>query len=322
VITMLHDTNGALAEKQRRILLGSADRLKHFVSHDLMELLRAEGKLKLAMFFDQLRTRDEFLYSSVILPLLKYRQELMSTRSVIFSGSERFQYKLLSTGKTFARHSDWGGTVGLVGEFDQIRLRYVGHPAAPAGIPAIIEFKSGLGRKSIWDTPGSSELSDWGPQQPAAMLEQPGVKHAFQLMIYWLAFQTLWDLREHVEVVKGRCVEIPMPLQQQPDLILYNLFDASQYQLVLTDQHKALQALISCIFCLDWAMKNGYVQQMPGHHCQKTALFNQLPSRTVPVGSHAISAEECYRLARDTFTEFQTLISWQKVGPGNTRTPR
>lgn len=310
IITYLHDPKSPLSKVQQYDLLASPTALKRFLLHDLLTALQADGKLKMAMFFNQLRTNEHFFYPGVLAPLLKYQRELAASSSMVVSVAERFQYKMLSTAHTFSDYSDRGGVVGIVGEFDQIRLRHVGSVHAPDGIPAIVEFKSGLGRKSIWDTcgePGGLEAAD------STQLEQPGVMHAFQLMVYWLAFQTRWDVHEYIQFVKGRCEEIPMPLQQQLDLILYNLFDGAQYQLLLQDQSEALRTLISCIFYLDWAMKSGFMQQMPDHRCSRTPLLADLSPRPIPVGAQAISAEECFLLARDAFARFRMLISWRKV---------
>lgn len=310
VINLLHDDRGPLTEEQRTSLLTYPDKLTRFLRHDLLQALRAAEKFKLAIFLDELSAHEDTLRTALISPLLQYQQELILSGSMVFAISERFQFKLLSTGKTFADHNDWGGEVAVVGEFDQIRLRNIGSELFPGGTPAIIEFKKGLGKKKGWDTLGLG-LEDTDDTSDG--LTQPGMAHALQLAIYWLAFQTRWDVMEHMLFAKGRNEDVPMPLQQNLDLILYNLQDGSQYQLLFTDQSKALLALTNCVFHLNWAMKSGYAWQAPDHECSKTALLTRVPQREIQVGYGTISAEECYLLAREAFLMFKETICWTKL---------
>ena len=168
---------------------------------------------------------------------------------------------------TFAGHRDWGGYVGLVGEFDQIRLRT---NAAGKSRPAIMEFKKNLGKPRNWDMQhmaAESQTDGSAAAETRSELEEPGLAHAFQLMVYWLAFQTRWDIMERVQATRGRIEELAMPLQQELDLILFNLQNGCQYQLVPTDIQEALLAVTHCIFYLDWSMKSGYAWQAPEHDC-------------------------------------------------------
>jgi hypothetical protein len=137
--------------------------------------------------------------------------------------------------------------------------------------------------------------------------------HALQLAIYWMAFQTRWDLLEYVQLVKGRVEDVPMSLDQNLDLILYNLQDGCQYQLMFADQSRAMLALTNCIFHLNWAMKSGYALQVPDHECSKTTLLTEVPQRAVQVGYEAIAAEKCYELAKEAFLVFKDLVSWEKL---------
>lgn len=264
------------------------------------------------MFFHELSADEETLRSELLIPLLRYQQELVSSGSQVFAIAERFQCKLLSTGKTFPEHRDWGGDVALVGEFDQIRLRKIGDARAWGGRPAIIEFKTGLGKRKSWDIP-SAMLKSKGVSTSSNELTQPGMIHAFQLAIYWLAFQTRWDVLEQMLIAKGRGEHVRMSFQQDLDLILYNLHDGCQYQLLFTDAPKALQALTNCIFYLNWAMKNGYAKQTSEHACRKTALLQEVPIRLVQVGHTSISSEECYLLAQIAFDIFKEAVRWRKL---------
>lgn len=135
-----------------------------------------------------------------------------------------------------------------------------------------------------------------------------------QLMVYWLAFQTRWDLVEMVRDAKGTLQDIAMPLQQKLELIIYNLNDGCQYQLLPSNHKEALLALIECIFYLDWAMKSGYARQSPEHHCQRTQL-TAVPDHAiqVQVGSTALTAHECYLLAREAFKRFESTVKWEKL---------
>jgi hypothetical protein len=315
IINLLHDERGPLTAEQRISLLTSPDKLIRFLRCDLLQALRSAEKLKLAIFFDELSAHEETLRTALISPLLRYQQELILSGSRVFAISERFQFKLLSTGKTFADHNDWGGEVALVGEFDQIRLRNIGSELAPGGTPAIIEFKTGLGKKKGWDMLDLA-LEDKDMDDTSDGLTQPGMVHALQLAIYWLAFQTRWDMLEHMLFAKGKNEDVPMSLHQNLDLILYNLQDGCQYQLLFTDPSKALLALTNCIFHLNWAMKSGYAQQVSDHECSKTILLTQVPQRAIQVGSGTISAEECYLLAREAFLTFKETICWKKLVTG------
>jgi hypothetical protein len=310
IINLLHDERGPLTEEQRMALLNHPGTLNRFIRRDLLQALREAEKLKLAIFFDELCAHEETLRTFVISPLLRYQQELILSGSKVFAISERFQFKLLSTGKTFVNHNDWGGEVALVGEFDQIRLRNIGSEFAPGGTPAIIEFKTGLGKKKGWDM---LDLGLEDEDDSSDGLTQPGMAHALQLAIYWLAFQTRWDILEHMMFAKGKNEDVPMPLHQNLDLILYNLQDGCQYQLLFTDQSQALLALTNCIFHLNWAMKSGYAWQASDHECSKTVLLSDVPQRPIQVGCETISAEECYLLAKEAFLMFKEMICWKKL---------
>ena len=312
VVDLLHDPQGPVEAEQQSLLLTYPDVLTRFIRHDLLSALQAAGKLKLAMFFDEICAYEGTLQSTLIRPLLSYQQELLRTGSTVFAASERFQFKLLSTRNTFAGHSDWGGYVGLVGEFDQIRLRTYGEIKDR---PAIMEFKKGLGKKRSWDKLYSALEGDESASaaSPASdELVEPGLAHALQLMIYWLAFQTRWDVLGRVLTARGQIEDLSMPLRQELDLILYNLHDGCQYQLVPTDLREALLAITNCIFYLNWALKSGYVWQSPEHDCGKTRLLEDVPKPLIQVGSDALSAEKCYILAREAFQRFSETVRWQK----------
>jgi hypothetical protein len=313
VINLLHDTRGSLSEERRETLLTDPKQLTHFLRHETMPLLQAEGKLKLAMFLDELSVHEGTFYSSLVTPLLRYQQELRASGSTVFASAERFQCKLVSTGKTFADHGDRGGEVAIVGEFDQIRLRNVGSKRSPGGRPAIIDFKTGLGKRKRWDT--FSSILDAEPDS-SNDLEQPGIAHAMQLAIYWLAFQTRWDILEHMLITKGRVEDVRMPFQQNLDLLVYNLYDGCQYQLAFTNTREALQSLINCIFYLNWAMKSGYTHQVPEHDCRKTSLLTELPPIAIQVGYQAIPAAECYLLAQEAFQTFKETVRWKPISAG------
>ncbi|MBE3559149.1 MAG: PD-(D/E)XK nuclease family protein [Ktedonobacteraceae bacterium] len=310
LVNMLHEANGPLAREEQERLLSDADRLHSFIYHDALTTLRNAGKLKLAMFFDQLNCHPALLHRTVVAPLLRYQREIASTDSIIVAGAERFQFKLLSTRKTFAGHPDWGGYVGIVGEFDQIRLRST---LRGVRVPVIVEFKKGLGRPK---NPATRAFLVPEEQEPVAGTNtpQPDVFHAMQLMIYWLAFQTRWDIQERVASARNALIDIPMPVQQDLDLVLYNLNDSYQYRLLSSDLSETLQALTECIFHLNWAMKSGYARQSPEHECMKTQLL-EVPIQQVQVGYTAISAEECYSLAREAFSLFKKTIEWECMPP-------
>ena len=308
LVNFLHDSGGLLAKEQQEALLADPGVLTSFIRHEVLTLLQKAGKLNLAMFFDELRLNGETLYTTLIAPMLRYQHDFASTGAVVFATSERFQFKLLSTRNTFAGHPDWGGYVALVGEFDQIRLRN--------DIPAIMEFKKGLGRKNAWPSsliaPLAEQVGGNGRLNAPSSSTLPSILHAMQLMIYWMAFQTRWDVLEKVAEVKGMVEDIRMPLHQQLDLIIYNLHDGCQYQLQPTNHQEALIALTNCIFHLNWAMKSGYAWHSPEHNCSKKQLV-ELPNRPVQVGYTTLSAQECYLLARDAFDRFKDTVRWRRV---------
>ena len=311
IVDLLHDSTGPLGEDEQAVLLTYPDVLTRFIRHDLLSALQTAGQVKLAMFFDEISAHESTLSRILIEPLVSYQQELLHSGSVVFAASERFQFKLLSTGRTFAGHCDWGGYVGLVGEFDQIRLRNCGEAGER---PAIMEFKKGLGKKRSWD----KWFADLEEEEKAGAsksddLTEPGLAHALQLVVYWLAFQTRWDIKARVQAARGQVEELPMPLHQELDLIIYNLNDGCQYQLVPTNLQTALLAVINCIFYLDWAMKSGYAWKSPEHECGKTHLLTEVPKPFVQVGYETLSAEECYRLAREAFREFCETVRWCKL---------
>ncbi len=311
LVNLLHAPDSPLAEKRRADLLTNSDAFLHFLRRDALETLQQAGKIKLAMFFHELSQQPTLFRTTLLTPLLSYQRELISTRSTVFAAAERFQLKLLSTKNTFANYPDRGGSIALVGEFDQIRLRETGNTEQPVGIPAIIEFKKGLGEKRV----AQPSLFEDGAEQTEedADLILPTDSHAMQLMIYWLAFQTRWDLTEPREEGWGVWQEIPMGLQQELELILYNLNDGCQYQLCPTSHETAIMALIECIFYLDWALKSGYSAPSPEHDCQRIPLTEIPPeSIQVQIGSTALTAQECHQLAREAFARFKETIHWER----------
>ena len=312
VVDLLHAPLGPLDQEVQAALLTDADVLTRFIRYDLLQALREAGKVKLALFLDEIAAHEQTLRSVVLRPLVNYQRELLRTGSTVFAASERFQFKLLSTGKTFAGHRDWGGYVGLVGEFDQIRLHTRGNGSSK---PAIMEFKKGLGKKRIWDKRAAiaTGLGAYTDTAQSEDLVEPGMAHAFQLMVYWLAFQTRWDLQERVLAARGQVDDLPMSLQQELDLIIYNLHDSCQYQLVPTDFTASLLAVTNCIFYANWALKSGYAWQEPEHDCGKTPLLGDVPNPLVQVGSGSLSAEQCYALAREAFQRFSSTVRWQKI---------
>ena len=317
IVNFLHDTqHSPLTKTQQEALLADSRLFINFLRHDLLAALRMAGKLKLAMFFDELSMNEERLRTTVLSPMLLYQRELARSGDTVLAASERFHFKLLSTRNTFSGHPDWGGYVGFVGEFDQIRLRKVGDVRRPGGVPAIMEFKKGLGkaRKGGTSPPGLFDgLEEENPtDSSSASAALPTPAHAMQLMVYWLAFQTRWDVLGKVNEKKGLISDIRMPLQQELDLILYNLNDGCQYQLLTTNPHDAFTALTNCIFFLNWAMKSGYAQQESEHECRKTKLVD-MPPCWVPVGANMLPSEECYRLAKEAFEQFKATIKWEKL---------
>jgi hypothetical protein len=315
-VNLLHDTHSPLGKSQQEALLADSRLLIRFLHHDLLATLKTAGKLKLAMFFDELRTNEARLQSALILPILQYQRNLARSGDTVLAASERFHFKLLSTRNTFCGHPDWGGYVGLVGEFDQIRLRKVGDAHRPGGVPAIMEFKKSLGkaRKGGTSPPGLFAGLEEEDQDTASSASNalPTPAHAMQLMVYWLAFQTRWDVLGKVNEKKGLVADIHMPLHQELDLILYNLNNGCQYQLQTTNPHDTFTALTNCIFLLNWSMKSGYAQQEPEHECRKTQLVD-MPPCLVQVGTSTIQAAECYRLAKEAFEQFKSTIRWVKL---------
>ena len=317
VVNLLHDAHSPVSRSQQEALLANPDKLTDFIRHDLLAALRTAGKLKLAMFFDELRLSEERLYTSLISPMLHYQHELARTGDVVLAASERFHFKLLSTRNTFSGHPDWGGYVGFVGEFDQIRLRKVDDVHRPGSVPAIMEFKKGLGRKARKGGTSPPGLFDGPDEESQAKSSSapdalPTPAHAMQLMVYWLAFQTRWDVLGKLNERRGLTTDIHMPLHQELDLIIYNLNDGCQYQLLPTSPQQALSSLINCIFFLNWAMKSGYAQQSSEHDCRKTQLVD-MPTCLVQVGASSLPASECYALAKDAFDQFKATITWMKL---------
>lgn len=309
LVNLLHAPDSPLTERTRAELLTDSNAFVHFLRRDALETLQQAGKIKLAVFLNELQQQPPTFRNTVITPLLQYQRELISTHSTVFAAAERFQLKLLSTKNTFAAYPDRGGHIALVGEFDQIRLRTTGNKGQE-GIPAIIEFKKGLGGKKV-SRPSLFEEAEEPVEdrEPA----QPSESHAMQLMIYWLAFQTRWDLTELMREARGMWQDIPMQLQQELELILYNLNDGSQYQLRPISHQDAIMALIECIFYLDWALKSGYAAPSPEHECQRGPL-TQVPPDTIQVqiGYSSLSAQECHQLAREAFSRFKETIRWER----------
>src|SRR5262249_15855925 len=130
LVNLFHDPNGPLSRQQQEVLLADADQLGAFLRDgDALTALLAARKLLLAMFFDELSCRKKWFVSHLLVPLLRYQRELAVTGDRVLAHSERFQFKLLSTNNTFQQHADWGGYVGIVGEFDQVRLRFTDNVA-------------------------------------------------------------------------------------------------------------------------------------------------------------------------------------------------
>ncbi|HEY4388508.1 MAG TPA: hypothetical protein VGN34_29000 [Ktedonobacteraceae bacterium] len=317
IVNLLHDEKGPLAQDLRIRLLDNTDALARFIQQDLLQALQQAGKMNLAIFFNELSYDKRTLATTISAPILRYQQELAKTNTTVFTASERFQCKLLSTKNTFAEHPDRGGYVCLIGEFDQIRLRHEPgqNPRKHHGIPVIIEFKKGLGgkKKAATSLPGLfAELTE--EEEEANEVVQPTHAHAMQLMTYWLAFQTRWNKNEQYKEARGFLQEIPMSLCQPMELILYNLNDGCQYQLEPSDYREALVALIECIFYLNWAMKSGYAWQAPEHECRRAQL-TELPAHAiqVQVGSMPITGQECYLLAKAAFDRFKETIRWKQI---------
>jgi hypothetical protein len=313
LVNLLHAPDSPLTEKMRIELLADSDAFVHFLRCDALETLQKAGKIKLAMFFNELSQQPTLFRTTMITPMLHYQRELISTHSTVFAAAERFQLKLLSTKNTFADHPDRGGHIALVGEFDQIRMRALGDKKQVGNIPAIIEFKKGLGGGKKGSAPQPSLFEEAAEQAEDSETVLPSDAHAMQLMIYWLAFQTRWDLAETLKETRGMWKEIPMQIQQELELILYNLNDGCQYQLRPTSHKDAMMALIECIFYLDWALKSGYAAPSPEHECQRSPLTEVPPdSIQVQIGYAALSAQECHQLAREAFGRFKETIRWER----------
>ncbi|GHO41973.1 hypothetical protein [Ktedonospora formicarum] len=121
LINLLHDPQGPLLAEQRSMLLSHPTVLSNFLYNDALAALQETGKLRLAMFFEELSMRESRFSASVIQPLLRYQRELASTGSSILAASERFKCKLLSTSQTFEGHADWGDMLVWWGNL----IRYV-----------------------------------------------------------------------------------------------------------------------------------------------------------------------------------------------------
>ncbi len=311
LINYLHASNGPLPKEKQALLLSKPELLDHFIRRDLHSTLQQQGKISLALVLHDLHYDARLLSNSLIEPILRYQRELATNEAVVFGVAERFQVKLSSTRNTFADLPGRGGYVGLIGEFDQIRLHKGQSNPSSRGTPAIIEFKKSLGWKSK-ETGASSTIED---TNHASRNELPTEFHAMQLMIYWLAFQTLWDTEEFVRNRRGMLPEISMLLQQSLEMIIYNFYDGSQYQLLLGDYKAALLALIECIFYLDWSLKSGYAFQSPEHSCQYTAPLTEMPEHAtqVQVGETLLPAKECFLLARAAFDRFKATITWEQL---------
>jgi len=310
LINLLHASNGSLSQEKQAQLLAEPELLAHFIRRDLHAILQQEGKISLALTLRDLQYDARMLFKTLTEPMLRYQRELMATDAHVFGVAERFQLKLSSTRNTFADHSGRGGYVGLIGEFDQIRLRQVQGNTSFRGTPAIIEFKKSLGWKNKEEDKTGNTVNAL-----AQDTIQPTEAHAMQLMIYWLAFQTLWDTEELVRSQKGMLQELPMQLHQPLELIIYNFYDGKQYQLFPSDHKEALQALIECIFYLDWSMKSGYALQSPEHNCQRAAPLTEMPEHAVQVhvGETLLPAKECYLLAKAAFEKFKATIRWEQL---------
>ncbi len=312
IVDLLHDPNGPIDAEQQASLLVYPDVLTRFIRNDLLKVLQDTGKLRLAMFYDEITSHNQTLYTHLLDPILSYQRELKRTNGTVYTAAERFQFKLLSTRRTFPGHSDWGGYVGIVGEFDQIRLRASEETQAR---PAIMEFKKGLGKKRSWDkwldVPDAEAIEV--AHQVSDDLIEPGMAHALQLMVYWLAFQTRWDIMARIQAARGQTEELEMSFQQDLDLIIYNLHDGSQYLLEPTNFQAALVDVINCIFHLNWAMKSGYALQSPEHNCGKTQLVDEVPSPLIQVGYDTLPAGQCYKLAQKSFNHFCTLVHWRML---------
>lgn len=314
LINLLHEPKGALSEEQQASLLTHPSELVDFLHTEALSALQAAGKLRLAMFYAELCAHEGRFYTLIIHPLLLYQRELAITGATVLATSERFQLKLLSTRHTFEGHTDWGGHVGLVGEFDQVRMLRLEQGGSVSQRPAIIEFKKGLGVRKRKNEPlpglfaGLAEKQERDEKYTAK--EQPNEFHAMQLMVYWLAFQTRWNVLDYIKTEKGMLEDIRMSLHQELDLIIYNLNDSCQYRLCPTNFQSALQAVTNCIFYLDWALKSGYAVQAPDHDCAKTSPL-AVPNPRIQVGNAMLTSEECYAHARASFAAFKNTIQWE-----------
>src|SRR5258708_17890922 len=77
VVDLLHDSRGPVSAEQQHSLLTSPDVLTSFIRYDLLSALQAAGKLKPAIFFDEIFAYEEKLWSVLFCPLLRYQQELL-----------------------------------------------------------------------------------------------------------------------------------------------------------------------------------------------------------------------------------------------------
>src|SRR5258707_3199203 len=85
VVDLLHDPDGPIEGEKQAALLTEPDVLTRFIRYDLLDALREAGKLKLAIFFDEVAACEELLRSTLLYPLIKYQQELLRTGSTIFA---------------------------------------------------------------------------------------------------------------------------------------------------------------------------------------------------------------------------------------------
>ncbi|MBA2392626.1 MAG: hypothetical protein H0V70_07750 [Ktedonobacteraceae bacterium] len=170
LVNVMHASDSPLSAELRADLLADPAAFTHFLRYDALEALQQAGKIKLAMFFNELSQQPTLFRTTLITPMLQYQRELISTQSTVFAASERFQLKLLSTKNTFVDYPDRGGHIALVGEFDQIRVRTTGNKHLNSGIPAIIEFKKGLGGKKSGNTTQQSLFEEAAEQSEAAVM--------------------------------------------------------------------------------------------------------------------------------------------------------
>ena len=67
-----------------------------------------------------------------------------------------------------------------------------------------MEFKKGLGGKKNRTSPLFPETLFQEESETRDAMGLPSDSHAMQLMVYWLAFQTRWDILDEVNALKGR----------------------------------------------------------------------------------------------------------------------